>query len=440
MLVECARPSRVRTIHIEGGIDSTLAADAPLATSLQLPLVGLVAGQTHSVKLTLEDDRGHTYQTPPQSVSTPALPADFPQIGPPQGRASKGFLLFSTALQPEPGAIPRKSFLVLCDVQGRVLWYLEADEMLGDAHLLAGKLWVQSLTRLNVRQLDWSGRELGGWQSIGLGREGGQGLTPVSTDTFHHDFSLDPEGNLWTLGTFLEDKKWVDDLILKVDPRGQVLTRWPLRSQLDPLRQVYHGEFNFWQVFYGPGVEAWGHANSLDIDHRRQRALVSLRIQDALVEVDLQNGKPQWILANPEGWRGPCRDLLLKPDGKLQWPARQHSARRTRSGSILLFDNGRGHSRAVEFAVDASHRRVRQIWEYQGEPYFSPLLGDARELPDHHVQITDGWHLGAKGHVSARILEVTRSQKAEKVWELSIDRPGSAGCNVYRCQRLEGLY
>ena len=434
----------LRKLIIEQGLSSDLPADLPAGQDQTLPLLGLYPGRTHQVRVVYEDEQGRSRETPARTVTTPPLPANFPQLRLQRTtpRASPGYLLFSAALQAGGGKIPRDSYLILCDLQARPLWYMPMQAMLGEIQGDAHGLWVQSSTGLSIRQMDWSGKTHKVLQANGLRPATAPALS-VATDTFHHDFTSDGNGGFWTLGTRLGPPaqiRVVDDLILHINEAGTILKSLPLQP-IDPKRRVYDKEFNFWAAFYGPLVEAWGHANSLTLDPTGKLALVSLRLQDAVVQIDLTTGQPRWILASPEKWNDRCRKLLLKPVGRLRWPARQHSAKWLQNGNLMMFDNGRTASRAVEFKVDPVHLTVAQSWEFtDSPPFYSTLLGDVDELANGNIQIVDGWRRGEQNHVWARILEVTHQPVPEKVLEIAIDTPGGPGCSVYRCQRLTSLY
>ncbi len=96
---------------------------------------------------------------------------------------------------------------------------------------------------------------------------------------------------------------------------------------------------------------------------------------------------------------------------------------------------------------------VRQVWRYGGpggEIFFSPFICEADPLPETgNVLVTDGGRVRDKeggvsgdvfgGHHWARIVEVTRTDPPEKVFELVIDNPdkdNSIGWVVYRSERL----
>jgi arylsulfate sulfotransferase len=125
----------------------------------------------------------------------------------------------------------------------------------------------------------------------------------------------------------------------------------------------------------------------------------------------------------------------------------------------MLFDNGNqrrrpfeerpdeNYSRAVEYAIDDERMTVSEIWSYGGhgdEVFFSAALGDVDWLPKTgNVLLTDGFRFTSSlPRVRfARIVEVTHTNPALKVFELIIGNAGpQSGWHVYRSERLASLY
>jgi len=117
----------------------------------------------------------------------------------------------------------------------------------------------------------------------------------------------------------------------------------------------------------------------------------------ALSKLDLGSGELEWIVGLPDGWREPWSDLLLEPEGDLDWFCGQHAAEVTPCGTLLLYDNYRpgfpGHppvpdeenySRALELEIDEEKRTVRQVWSYGGldqDRFFAVFISEADTLP-----------------------------------------------------------
>ena len=136
----------------------------------------------------------------------------------------------------------------------------------------------------------------------------------------------------------------------------------------------------------------------------------------------------------------------------------------------MLYDNGNykatpfdpklpateNFSRAVEYSIDEETKEVTQVWEYGQfiEPaIYAAFVGDADAQPlTGNVLITFAGIIkdesglpsdfvgGGKG---SRIIEVTHTTPAEKVFDLSIEdsSPNVAdGWQGYRAERLPSLY
>jgi len=181
--------------------------------------------------------------------------------------------------------------------------------------------------------------------------------------------------------------------------------------------------------------------------------------------VDLETGELQWLMGDPSGWQEPWASKLLTPKGDVAWTYHQHGIDPTPDGTWLIFDNGSERaippdpempleerfSRVVEYRVDEEEGTVEQVWVYgpEQEWFMSPFISDADFLPETgNVLITDGGRFVDQdgnqqrtfgGRNWARVLEVTRDEAKEKLWELVIDDP-SRGYSIYRAQRFVSLY
>ena len=214
----------------------------------------------------------------------------------------------------------------------------------------------------------------------------------------------------------------------------------------------------------------WCHGNGLEIDPVRRVALVSMRHQDAVIELDLDTGELNWLLSTPSGWRPPQSDVRLEPRGRTAWPYHMHAPKWTADGSILLFDNrnyvntphdgppelGRA-SRVVRYAVDPERMEVEETWSYAETltgTLFVSTMGDVDELPQTgHILANfgnireeagvsnqaNGW-----GSASARIIEIDPESPESPVADIRVRSDlsmSSGGWNVYRAERIPaGLY
>ncbi len=436
--LETSRPCRVSQVRIVGGVTSNLAS-TPLSTTHSVPILGLRPDHEQEVVLTLEDGHGRKLMTRPRRVHTAPLPEDFPKfrVLHPAGN-NFGFTLTFVSVRQQGEFIPKRGYLVILDPGAEVVWFQRLEALINELKMTeSGELQLQDLLAGRIWSQDLLGRV--GWEFRTFSQEEGGGGVAVATDTFHHDFQFQ-DGLLWTLGTRVVDEV-VEDLVLGVDREGKVRVDLSLCQALDPQRRIYPQEkTGLWDWFYKKNLYDWGHANSLVVSARS--FLVSLRHQDAVVEFDRESGRPNWILASPEQWSEEFEPLRLQPQGEVTWPRRQHSARWSRRGTLLLFDNGRQQSRVVEFMVDPINMKVRQLWEFRDQqPFFSRFLGEVDESADGNTLIiTDGGRISPQGEFWGRVVEVSRDTPPRVLYELEIRCPGGAGCSVYRSERCAGLY
>lgn len=227
----------------------------------------------------------------------------------------------------------------------------------------------------------------------------------------HHDFAVAADGSIVTLVRRRLTSKEVarkypgfespgsgifDDQVAFLDPSGVELKRVSLfeafyRSDYAPSLspKIYRND-----VF---------HANSVDIieGHQEQSGiaageiLVSLHGLNAIVSVDVEEGRVSWMLSGK--WRG------------------QHQAQLLANGNILLLDNY-GGNRQAPLKLDQSEvleiNPLTQeiVWRYGGSdesPFYTHWLGYVQRLPNGNTLVTES--------TQGRIFEVTTQGRI--VWE-----------------------
>jgi arylsulfate sulfotransferase len=456
-------------------------------------VLGLRPDATHEVVAIATDAAGNQTASAPVAIVTDPLPDDFPPIE----------LTVSDPERSEPGvtamAVRRWSggeegdtFLILVDGSGRVVWYRRITESVADILRLRNGNFMYMGTVNGVRgaisEIDLLGNRVARWHARALAGEGLENSTLVDTDTFHHDVVELPSGNLAALSSerrTYEDYPTSDtdpnaptatrdvagDTIVEFQRDGTIVRQWNMLDLFDPYRISYGSlSGNYWRTTYSrimddPDLADWAHANALMYDEQEDAFFVSLRRQDAVVKIDAEMSDVSWILGPHDGWKAPWDGRLLAPQGELEWAYHGHGAKMTRSRTILQFDNGNhrttafgkpmsvqdSYSRAVEFAVDEATMTVRQVWAYgpDNERFFSSFQGDADLMPTTgNVLITDGARfrdierngsIDPRAHNWVRIVEVTHTTPAEKVFELVIDDDDSSW-TAYGAERLPSLY
>jgi arylsulfate sulfotransferase len=474
------RPVRVTLLLKESRSERLLATWKSFRKEYVLPVFGFRPGSTNAITIEISDQFGNASKSRPLIFIVDPLPHDFPPIQ----------TVISQPLRMEPGTrlfdviksgVLTYGLLVMVNERGEVIWYYRSDKSISDFRRMAnGNLLFMDTT--GASEINMLGNVIQSWHPKRRDATASGSNISVNTDMFHHEIYETLSGNFLVLSTELRhllsypssekdlwgplaDSDVVGDVIVEFNRYGTILGWWDLFDVLDPYRIGFDSLGGFWNGEYAEaanGTKDWSHANAVIEDSVDDSVIVSIRHQDALVKIDRKTGKLIWILGNPDGWDLPWNRYLLSLDNDdFQWPYHQHGPMITPNGTILLFDNGNhrhrpfdhkpdeNYSRAVEYAVDAKRMAVSQVWSFgapNDELFYSDALGNANWLPiTSNVLITDGARVtsGVPANRWARIVEVTHTKSAEKVFELIVkDPPGSntPGWLVYRAIHLPSLY
>ncbi len=480
------------TIEIDDRVSAwDFVADETPQTDHHIAICGLKPNREHRIRVRIETpDREQSQASKPIVVRTPALPADFPPIQVHLSRPERmepGLTLFAANRWENGERIHDYGYVIAVDATGDVVWYYRSALRISDLRLLSNnRLLCNGAKFFGLYEVDLLGRTRRKWWASQLVATPHEEFISVPVDSFHHEILELPNGNFLALSTELrnvsgfpksetepldqtEEAAVVGDVIVEFQPDGTVVDRIHLHELLDSRRIGYGSLSNFWATHYkavgGKPSRDWSHANSLIYDADTNEIIVSLRHQDCIVKIDRQSRELVWIFGDPMQWRSPWKDELLNAKGELQWPYHQHGVHLTPQGTLLMYDNGNyrtlppgvklpaseNASRVVEFRIDEEMRTVEQLWEYgpRNEQFYSPFYCEADVLPaTGNVLVTDGGRIETHERIPsdkipadyqwARIFEVTRSEPAEKVFEITVDSglDSSIGWSIYRSERI----
>jgi hypothetical protein len=213
----------------------------------------------------------------------------------------------------------------------------------------------------------------------------------------HHDFRVEPDGTIYVLMRRPRQLEWLREAPLQVDmlcvlvPDGEAVRVADCLSIPEAFRDSEYAHMLRADWFMEGGDPF--HTNSVEVLDGRIRhpafragnVLVSIRNMDCLAVLDLEERAVAWVS------RG-------------RWQ-RQHEARVTPEGRVLLFDNRTfdGLSRVVEYDV----AKDEIVWSYSEDDFYSLGAGAQQLLPNGNVLVTES----QKG----RLFEVTPSGRV--VWE-----------------------
>lgn len=459
--------SRV-SIVVSDGIDQWNKDFEEFNTVHSLPVLGFKPGRAHTVTVSVLDEEGNDVIEPVVfDVTTNPLPEGFPEIS-----------VTSTPELMEPGVtlFEAAGYLVAVNETGDVVWYHQIQFQVGfldrDVRRMMNGNLLLLLPRNRIVELDMLGNVVNLWHSSGS-FDGDPGSIPVDTLAFHHEVFEMQSGNLLVLS--VEFRTIMDyptsvfdpfaplglaivagDVIVEFAPDGTIVNQWKLLDMLDPFRINYSSLLGLYDAFYesvfGDPLETrdWSHGNAVVHDPSDDSIVVSLRHQDAVVKFSRQSGELKWILGPHENWdMEQFGEFLLTPlsDEEFFFQFHQHAPDITDEGTMIVYDNGNNRaspfdpilpgsanfSRAVEYQINELTKEVEIVWEYgqfEDETLFTFFIGDADYMPmTGNAMITFG------GIQPARIIEVTRTTPAQKVFDLTLFENFT-----YRSERLQSLY
>lgn len=437
----------VATVVVDDGVRARRLRWAAPRTEHDLLLAELHQGRDHAVTLTLEAEDGRTV-TRELAFRTEAVDFALPDL---ELLANDGA---EPGLRVVPVGIDGVPFVVLAvDVDGDVVYAAKTG---ADSKALS---WLPRgafglLERGDAEQLSLLGRRESVWAGA---LDWQEGETPVDVDSFHHELVFRDDGSFWSfykvdrqVADFPIDARDLsvraevtinDDHVVRVGADGAVLSDWSLADRLDPTRITADS-----LAVSADGVALdWAHANGISPVPGEDAILVSMRHQDAVIELD-GSGRVRWILGNHDGWPAALQPLLLTPIGDLKWPYHQHAPQAEGGGRLLLFDNGNAHrtnpyaadpergpeySRLVKYEVDETAMTVRQVSaQVVGTPpLFAKALGNADRLPrtGHvfgtfaYLTVEDGVRNAdvGRGDSSVRLVELDL-ETGTRHWDLRI--------------------
>jgi hypothetical protein len=473
--VETSAPAQVSIVATGGAGRVETPADA-FATHHSIPLVGLRQESTYSVTVSAVDKAGHTGVAAPRHAHTGSLPADLPSLAVTSqpARMAPGVTMFDV-LHRVTNAAGTKGYAIAVDAEGEVVWYYETDHEITDIGTTKEGTLLLLLDDSIVREIDILGntvREYASRSAESHLTDSDAGAIPLPIDSTHHEISQLPNGDLLTISTELLTLSSADatqlcpenpstavaaDIVVEFTSAGEVAHEWHIRDLFDPMTQP-GTEMCTTAVPGGPpttiypqvpDLRDWTHTNAATVDVHDNALVISLRHLDTIVAVRYAgdaSGAAGALL-----WEFGKYGTLQLLNG--EWPSHQHAPEMHDDNTILMYDNGNGRvgtptvgSRAVEYQIDPDAKTVRQIWEHrdtttQGAPVLSLFLGDADQLSNGNVLVTNGAAGGYGGTLNGRVVEVDRNAATGDgtVFDMTVGGGSAGSWLVYRAERFPTL-
>ena len=351
----------------------------PRATEHILPVLGLYADFENTVELRIY--QGKTVRL---TIRTDPLPAEAPRM---LGMKTTAAYLGTQLIVVTP---PTLGSLTGFDYRGDVRWVLNVSMRMGLTLLKNGHLLVGTDRRIHMPYYT-----SGLYEFDMIGKIYAEYRVPGG---YHHDQIELPNGDLIVLTEDLESDTVEDQLVQLHRETGDVKKVWNMKDILRP------GEGRSGK--YTPAD--WFHNNALCYDPETDSLTLSARHIDALVNIDYETGRINWILGDPDTWPEDKRKYFFRPEGdSFAWQYAQHACVRTPDGDYMCFDNGTlrskrperylankdNYSRGVRFRIDTEARTIRQVWEFGrelGPDLFSQHISNVEYYADGHYMIHSG--------------------------------------------------
>ena len=227
---------------------------------------------------------------------------------------------------------------------------------------------------------------------------------------YHHDYFELENGNILVASdNFLNEDGTVEDYIVEIERKtGNIVKQFDLRDILN----MKDGANENWIEY------DWFHNNSVWYDKKTNSITLSGRHKDAIINIDYETGKLNWIIGDSTNWKEEYQKYFFTPIGEeFEWQWSQHAAMITPEGNVFVFDNGnnkskikenyvpaaKSYSRGVMYEINTNTMTIKQIWSYgkqRGSDYYSPYISDVDYLDKDHYIV----HSGGIGYKDGEIV------------------------------------
>ena len=291
-------------------------------------------------------------------------------------------------------------YTVAYDVNGDVRWYLTNYALWKVDRLENGNLLLSTERLVNSPYY-----MTGMYEMTLLGKIVKEYSLPGG---YHHDYYEMPNGNFLVASDNFSSGT-VEDYIVEMDRNtGEIVKTFDLTKILNK----EDGKSENWTQY------DWFHNNSVWYDEKTNSITLSGRHMDAVINLDYETGKLNWIIGDPTNWSEEYQKYFFTPVGDdFEWQWSQHAAMITPEGYVFILDNGnnkskieseyvpasKSYTRGVMYKIDTENMTIEQIWEYgkeRGSSFYSPYISDVDYLDKNHYIVHSGGIVSVDGKPS----------------------------------------
>ncbi|MCI8394274.1 MAG: aryl-sulfate sulfotransferase [Bacilli bacterium] len=349
-----------------------------------LPIYGLYANQENQVLIEYEENGQKKKNT--IQIQTDKLPDNMilpTEIKKEKSKLTNDLYFFT------PSSI---GYTCAYDVNGDVRWYLTNYALWKIDRLKNGHLLVSTERLMNSPYY-----MTGLYEMDLLGKIYKEYSLPGG---YHHDYYEMDNGNLLIASDdFGNENGTVEDYIVEIDHEtGKIIKTFDLKNIL----KMEDGKSENWSNY------DWFHNNSVWYDQKTNSITLSGRHQDAVINIDYENGSLNWIIGDSTNWSEEYQKYFFKPiHNNFEWQWSQHAAMITPEGYVFLLDNGnnkskikeeyvdaqKSYTRGVMYKINTENMTIEQIWQYgkeRGSEFYSPYISDVDYLGKNHYIVHSG--------------------------------------------------
>ena len=291
-------------------------------------------------------------------------------------------------------------YTVAYDVNGDVRWYLTNYALWKVDRLENGNLLLSTERLVNSPYY-----MTGMYEMTLLGKIVKEYSLPGG---YHHDYYEMPNGNFLVASDNFSSGT-VEDYIVEMDRNtGEIVKTFDLTKILNK----EDGKSENWTQY------DWFHNNAVWYDEKTNSITLSGRHMDAVINLDYETGKLNWIIGDPTNWSEEYQKYFFTPVGDdFEWQWSQHAAMITPEGYVFILDNGnnkskieseyvpasKSYTRGVMYKIDTENMTIEQIWEYgkeRGSSFYSPYISDVDYLDKNHYIVHSGGIVSVDGKPS----------------------------------------
>jgi hypothetical protein len=397
---------RFRLSDVSTAGDSVTPAVQSLKDSALVPVLGLLPGRRYTLR-TVAYGPGGTAIGDAVDLTTGGLPSDIPKYTASGSDPSPGYVVFAAGM-----------YGLVIDNTGRIVWY---------RHFPNGpglNFMAEPNGRFAARPATPDPNDIEPWLELDpLGNVTRTLNCALGLQSRFHDLISQTDGGYWLL---CDETRTMDltsnggvavarvtgTAVQHISAAGALLFHWSpfdhfAITDLDPADRT------------GSNVN-WTHGNAIDFDVDGN-LIISFRSLEEITKINVTTGAVMYRM-------GGRLNQFTFPDSPMPPFSRQHGARMSGPGVLLMLDNVGNpfESRAERYAVDEVTRTARLIQSYASTPgVVTQIGGSVQSLPGGRTLVSFG--------TAGRVEEYDSTGRA--VWRID----GDAGY-VFRAQRIQSLY